>query len=78
MNVLPTLSPSHRIISKCLPILTILLPATALAHEGESSGPWIDFSQYRFEGLSTMLNVAWRRVALIFAKTFIGAPVGFV
>ncbi|MEP6673459.1 MAG: DUF2231 domain-containing protein [Chthoniobacter sp.] len=40
-----------------LALLALALPATALAHEGESSGPWIDFSQYGFDGLSKMFNV---------------------
>lgn len=57
MNFQTIHSANHRVISILLLFLSVLLPATVIAHEGESSGPWIDFSQYGFEGLSKMLNV---------------------
>ncbi len=47
------------VAGKAILLLSLLQPLSALAAEGhgESGGPWIDFSQYGFEGLSKMLNV---------------------
>ena len=36
--------------------LAALLPVRAFAHEGENKGPWIDFSQYGFDGITQMMN----------------------
>lgn len=36
--------------------LTALLPVSAFAHEGGDKGPWIDFSQYGFDGITQMMN----------------------
>lgn len=40
---------SH-LTAKVLLLTALLFPLNAWAHEGESKGPWIDFSQYGFDG----------------------------
>ncbi len=37
-------------------LVASLLPVTAFAHEGGKKGPWIDFSQYGFDGITQMMN----------------------
>ncbi len=50
----PSTSP---IIVRVLLGFALLFPMTARAqHEHEGSGPWIDFSQYGFDGLTQMIN----------------------
>lgn len=47
--------PSHLAV-KVLFLVALLFPMTAWAHEGENKGPWIDFSQYGFDGMTQMMN----------------------
>ncbi|MDQ6626107.1 MAG: hypothetical protein M3Y69_08215, partial [Verrucomicrobiota bacterium] len=45
------------VAARVLLLLALLAPVTAFAHEGENKGPWIDFSQYGFDGVTKMMNV---------------------
>lgn len=53
----PARAPSPSFLVRTFPLLAILSPVAAFAHEGENKGPWIDFSQYGFDGLTNLMNV---------------------
>ncbi len=57
-NDSPPFLPSRAgIVIPIIPLAFLALAGTAAAHEGESAGPWIDFSQYGFGGMSEVPNV---------------------
>lgn len=56
MKSSPSYSRSVGASWKIIFFLSALLPVSAFGHDGGNKGPWIDFSQYGFDGITQMMN----------------------